>query len=138
VRHSHAVIESTQTLFSDLLDVESGVRGYMGTGDLRFLDHYAEAKNAAPVEMAKLRVLVNNNAGHVARAERLTGLDQQRLSIAAKRVDLKRQGHPVETHAFAPGSGKSAMDQARVAMADLMGAERLLLDEHTAAADHDQ
>jgi ABC-type uncharacterized transport system ATPase component len=30
------------------------------------------------------------------------------------------------------------MDQARVAMADLMGAERLLLDEHTAAADHDQ
>ena len=138
VRHSHAVIESTQTLFSDLLDVESGVRGYMGTGDPRFLDHYAEAKNAAPVEMAKLRALVNDNAGQVARAERLIGLAQQRLSIAAKRVELMRQGHPDEAHAFAPGSGKSAMDQARVAMADLMGAERRLLDEHTAAADHDQ
>jgi PAS domain S-box-containing protein len=138
VRHSHAVIETTQALFSDALDVESGARGYLGAGDVRFLDHFEAAKASAPTEMAHLRALVGDNPEQAGRAERLIGLVQQRISIADKRVDLMRRGRASEAYAFAPLSGKAAMDQARAAMAELMGAERRLLAERTAAADHQQ
>jgi PAS domain S-box-containing protein len=137
-RHSHAVIETTQALFSDVLEVESGLRGYLGSNNPLFLDHYGQAMAAAPIEIDQLRRLVNDNPPQKARAERLIGLIQQRLSIAAMRVSLLRQGRVTQAHTAAQFAGKGAMDQARAAMADLMGAERGLLDQRTAAADHEQ
>jgi PAS domain S-box-containing protein len=88
--------------------------------------------------MARLRHLVADNPAQMARADRLIDTSRQRLAIAAMRVSLMRQGRSAEAHSTAPMAGKAAMDQARVAMADLMAAERKLLDQRTAAADRDQ
>ena len=38
VAHSRDVIETTQALFSDVQDVESGTRGYLLSNDPRYLD----------------------------------------------------------------------------------------------------
>jgi PAS domain S-box-containing protein len=138
VRHSHAVIETTQTLFSDLLDVESGARGYLSSNDPRFLDHYARAIADAPGDMARLRALVSDNPEQKARGERLIALAKQRIAIAAMRVDLQRQGRADAARSYAPNQGKAAMDHARAVMTELMSAERGLLDQRTAAADHEQ
>jgi PAS domain S-box-containing protein len=138
VRHSHNVIEGAQTLFIDVLDVESGTRGYLSSGDPRFLDHYEKASQAAPGDMARLRALVADNPAQVVRADRLIAPAQQRIAIAKHRVDLMRQGQTVEAHTFGAGQGKASMDQARVAMADLMASERHLLAQRTEASDRAQ
>jgi PAS domain S-box-containing protein len=136
--HSHAAIEATQALFSDVLDVESAERGYLGSGDHRMLDHYELARLSAPIEMRRLRALAAENPAQQRRVDRFIGLLQQRLSVADMRVGLMRQGRVAEAHSVAPLSGRFAMDQARQAMASLMSAERRLLRERTAAADRDQ
>ena len=138
VRHSHAVIEATQALFADTLDVESGARGYMAAGDIRFLDHFDEARRAAPVQMDQLRSLVRDNPPQAALAERLIALTSQRIAIAAMRVDLMRQGRADAARTAAFATGKNSMEQARQVMAELMAAERRLLDARTAAADRAQ
>ena len=138
VRHSHDVIEGAQALFIDVLDVESGTRGYLSSGDPRFLDHYEKASQAAPGDMARLRALVADNPAQRARAERLIAPVHQRIAIAKQRVDLLRQGKTLEAHTFAAGQGKASMDQARGAMAELMSSERHLLAQRTEASDHAQ
>lgn len=133
--HSHAVIETTQALFSDAQDVESGVRGYLSAGDARFLDHYQDALNAAPNDMAKLRLLTRDNPVQAARVEQFIAPLQRRIAIATMRVDLVRKGRLAEAKRIAFSSGKGAMEQARAAMAQLMAAERQLLDQRTTEAD---
>jgi PAS domain S-box-containing protein len=138
VQHSHAVIETTQALFADVLDVESGVRGYMATNDARVLDHFDLAKADARQQMTALSALVADNRAQAARAERLISAARQRISIADLRVNLLRQGRADQARAVAPFAGKAAMDDARAAMADLMDAERRLLDRRGANAERDQ
>jgi len=135
VLHSHAVIETTQRLFSDVQDVESGTRGYLLSGDPRFLDHYEQASVAAPIEMAKLRASVSDSPAQSARADRLISLARQRIAIATLRVNLVRQGRMAEARSTSFHLGKTSMDQARAVMAQLMSAEQRLLDRRTAAAD---
>lgn len=139
VRHSYAVIETTQTLFSDIQDVESGVRGFMATGgDPRFLDHFEQGRAAAPAQMARLRALTADNPAQAARAERLIGLAQQRIAVAIMRVELMREGRPAEARTANFSAGKASMDQAREVMAEMMTAERRLLDRRTAEADQEE
>ncbi|HEX4181806.1 MAG TPA: CHASE3 domain-containing protein, partial [Caulobacteraceae bacterium] len=138
VRHSHDVIESAQALFIDVLDIESGTRGYLSSGDPRFLDHYEKASQAAPGDMVRLRALVSDNPAQVARADRLIAPARQRIAIAKHRVDLQRQGQAVEARTFGAGQGKASMDQARLAMADLMSNERRLLAQRSGASDRAQ
>jgi PAS domain S-box-containing protein len=137
VLHSHAVIETAQALFADVLDVESATRGYLGSGDARILDHYDPAMRDASIQMGRLRGLVDDNPSQSARVDRLIGLSRQRLAIADMRVRLMKAGHGADARAINPMAGKIAMDQTRVAMADLMAAERQLLDQRSGRANTD-
>ncbi|MDR3513478.1 MAG: CHASE3 domain-containing protein [Caulobacteraceae bacterium] len=135
VSHSYAVIDTTQTLFSEVQDVESGTRGYMASNDPRFLDHFDQGVAAAPGEMARLRALTSDNPAQAARAERLIAFAKQRIAVAQMRVSLVRQGRVDEARTTNFSAGKASMDQARAVMAELMAAERGLLDQRAKAAD---
>ncbi|MDR3509994.1 MAG: CHASE3 domain-containing protein [Caulobacteraceae bacterium] len=135
VRHSYQVIETTQTLFSDVQDVESGVRGYMASGDPRFLDHFYEGMGAAPRDSQKLIDLTQDNPEQSQRAHRLVDLVKQRMAIAAMRVNLARQGRQAEARTVQFAAGKTSMEQARQVKAELTAAEERLLALRTAQAD---
>jgi PAS domain S-box-containing protein len=136
VRHSHEIIETTQALFIDVLDVESGARGYLASGDPRYLDHFDSAKAAAPAQMAALHRMLAHRPDQQARADKLIALANQRIAIATMRVNLLKQGRLADARGVSAGAGKSAMDQARAEMAAMMSAERALLAERTARANH--
>jgi PAS domain S-box-containing protein len=135
VRHSHEVIETTQTLFSHVQDVESGQRGYMIFGDPKFLDAYESGRTEAPKDMQRLAWLVRDNPAQTARVARLTALAKQRIAISEIRVNLIRQGRIQEAHTYQFLGGKTAMDGLRRTVAELMQAEGLLLAQRTAASD---
>jgi len=135
VNHSHQVIETTQALLTEVLNVESGQRGYMLTKAPRYLDNYESGKAALPSLMTRLRDLVAGSPEQQKRADRLIAMASQRVAVSSLRVELTRAGRTEEADEVALGSGKTSMEATRAAVNDLMAAENTLLERRTEAAD---
>lgn len=135
VLRSHEVIEAAQVVFSHAQDVESGARGYTATGDELYLEDYKAGIDGFPAAAARLTELVADNPDQSKRAERLTGLLSRRIDLAKARVDLGQSGRLDIAAKTDPRVGKQAMDEAREALNDLVGAEQQLLAERTARSD---
>ena len=135
VNHSHQVIETTQALLNEVLNVESGQRGYMLTHDAGYLDNYESGKAALPVLMTRLQGLVAGNPQQRGRADKLIAVTKQRVAISALRVELVRAGRATEANEVASHGGKTSMEATRAAVNDLMTAENALLERRTEAAD---
>ena len=135
VRHSHDVIEATQTLFSHVQDAESAQRAYMLSGDAHMLEPFMAGEAAAPADMRRLADLVRDNPEQAARVARINAFARQRLAISALRVKLERQGGRTAAQGYRPGIGEGAMIGLRAAVGDLMKSEDTLLAERTARSD---
>ena len=135
VRHSHDVIETTQTLFSHVQDVESGQRAYMLSGDPQLLGAYDAGLADAPRDMARLAWLVRDNPAQIARVAKVNAMARRRLDVSALRVQLERQGRLKDAQSYQPHSGEGAMQGLRAAIVDLMQAENQLLAKRTARSD---
>ena len=139
VSHTHEVIETSQQLFSDTLDIESSTRGFLLGGDPRLLDSYDSGRAAFGPTAARLRRLVGDNPAEAARVDRLIAALQQRIALAVERVTMARQGRLAQARGVLPhNDGKNAMDEARRIMAAVLQTENRLLAERTARADRDE
>src|SRR5665213_1500481 len=138
VNHSRDVIETTQSLFSSAVEVESAQRAYDIGGDAHYLDHF-DADCAVVAETgAKLRTLVMDSPEQTARVDRLIDSLTQRVAVSRMWVELYRSGHADEARTGHQGAGKAAMDRARAAVAEIMVSENALLARRTAAASRDE
>ncbi len=114
VGHAYYVKERIQRVRDDLVDVETGVRGYLLTSESDFLDPYWRGSNALPLDLQLLQLGVEG--------ESASDLDMLRLRVLAKhRVDiLERLLSGIEDHSTeAPKMvrllrrGKLVMDDVR-------------------------
>jgi PAS domain S-box-containing protein len=137
VLHSHQVIETSQSMFADVQDVESGMRGLLLAQNETFSDNYQAGMDQFPVVAAELTRLVADNKEQRDRAAELIRILRTRLDLAKTRVDMARAGHFKEA-ATVNGAGKRVMDQARTLMTQLVLNEKLLLAERTETADRDE
>jgi PAS domain S-box-containing protein len=138
ISHSRDVIETTQSLFTSAVEVESAQRAFAIAGDPRHLDHFDADQAAVASTAAKLRALVRDNPEQSARVARLADRLRERVDVSQMRVDLYRAGRVDEARNGHPGVGKAAMDGARLAADEIMGAENTLLARRTAKANSDE
>jgi PAS domain S-box-containing protein len=138
VNHSRDVIETTQSLFSSAVEVESAQRAYSFAGDARFLDHFDADCALVAATAAKLRALVADSPEQARRVDRLVDSLAERVAISRTRIALYRAGHADESRNAHPGAGKAAMESARAAVAEIMGSENTLLARRTASANRDE
>jgi PAS domain S-box-containing protein len=114
-------IEMVRTL-AQLADAETSQRGFVITGDERFLELYAPARRRVEV---KLHGMMRDVAGEErARLERLRGVAAAKFAemdrvLAARRAGGLNAAAPL----VASGEGKRLMDAARVLAADVVAAE---------------
>jgi PAS domain S-box-containing protein len=134
VRHSHEVIQTTQSLFSVVQNVESAQRAFMLTKDERFLNTFAPDQAAARALMKRLDELTADNPSQNSRVKRFDDQLLQRLIISGHRLDDTRKGAPTGPHGHEYMFGKHAMDNARAAMNDILQSENRLLEQRSAAA----
>ncbi|HZC17402.1 MAG TPA: response regulator [Caulobacteraceae bacterium] len=134
VNHSRDVIETTQSLFTAAVEVESAQRAYAFNGDARYLDHFDADSAAVASTGAALRALVKDNPEQTARVARLLDSLNQRVAVSRARVALYRAGQVDAARNGDQGAGKTAMDRARAAVAEIMAAEDTLLARRTARA----
>jgi PAS domain S-box-containing protein len=138
VSHSRDVIETTQALFSSAVEVESAERAYVNGGDARYLNHFEADCAAVAAAGPKLRAMVKDNPAQIARVDRLLDSLNRRVAVARMRVDLSRAGRVQEARTAQLGAGRAAMDQARVAVGEIMRSENALLASRTAQANGDE
>jgi PAS domain S-box-containing protein len=131
VDHTRQVITANQQLLSDLKDAESAERGYIITGDERYLEPYHSAARAVPQTLASLLELTADNPRQPERVNRLRGLIAQRMAVLKEAVGQRREnGFDVAQQAVISGQGLAVMRQIREAAQEVETEEYKLLQEH--------
>ena len=130
VTRTHEVRRELALLLSQLVDVETGIRGYAITGDDSFLEPYETGGTGARTAFAHARALTADNLDQQARMQTLAPMIDTRLAEAAKIVEARRTGGlEAAVAAIQTKAGKAAMDRIRVAVGEADRASSDLLDQ---------
>ncbi len=81
VQHTYQVKETLNAVFDDLVDAETGMRGYLLTGQDAFLAPYTEGSGRLGDDLDRLSFLIRDNAVQVRRERDLRLLASERLRI---------------------------------------------------------
>ncbi len=92
VAHTHNVLERCSLLAKSMVDMETGQRGFMLTGNDAFLAPYNSGQEMFKKEIEYAKKLVSDNPEQVKRFERVEELKGQWVSQAGQyEIDLKRR-----------------------------------------------
>ncbi|MEX6674806.1 response regulator [Pseudomonas sp. W2Oct36] len=97
VEHTDRVINNLNRSLKLSVDMETGMRGFLLTGDERFLDPYEVAKPAIMSELQGLEELVADNPDQVDRFKRLAALQSSWNDFAQEMINLRRAGGDYQT-----------------------------------------
>jgi len=121
---SHALIAELDDTLALLVDAETGERGYVITGDGRFLDPYSVALSTINQHAARLREYTAAVATHQTHFAVLEPLIKKRMADAQLTVALRRNiGVEAARDRIAAGTGKAVMDQIRAVVAAMKAEE---------------
>ncbi|KPX17643.1 Sensor histidine kinase/response regulator [Pseudomonas syringae pv. delphinii] len=112
VEHTDRVINNTNRSMKLSIDMETGMRGFLLTGDQHFLDPYEIAKPLLVAELNGLQDLVQDNPTQQDRFRRLFTMQQEWNVFAQDMIDLRRNNGDFQTPVLA-GRGKRITDQIR-------------------------
>ncbi|RZI69119.1 MAG: response regulator [Pseudomonas sp.] len=112
VEHTDRVINNINRSLKLSVDMETGMRGFLLTGDERFLDPYEVAKPAISTELKGLEELVADNPDQVDRFKRLAGLQASWGEFAQEMITLRRTGGDYQTQ-IQNRRGKRLSDEMR-------------------------
>jgi two-component system, cell cycle sensor histidine kinase and response regulator CckA len=133
VTHSDEVLARANRLERLLVDRESGLRGYLVTGDPIFLDPYRQAHDALPRTFDALGELTADDTAQTARLADLRAMadrwDQYAQSLIARRESGDASA-PAALHL----EGKQQMDALRADMAAFLTTEIALRDQRSQTA----
>ena len=112
--HALEVQRAVLNVNANLIDAETGQRGYLLTGEQMYLDPYNQARSRLAGSLAALRDLVNGNAQTLARADRIASLSEEKINELNETVELRRAGKSEQALALVETNrGKNVMDQIR-------------------------
>ena len=138
--HTYKVLGHANILIGSVVNQETGVRGFLVSGDENFLEPYHGGKESFQDALSKLLTLTSDNPAQQERLRRIERFERDwRTTIAEREISLMRvQETREEARALeASGAGKGLMDQLRAAHAEFDQAERALLVERTAIKEAD-
>ena len=117
-----------------LVNAETGQRGFLLTGDAKFLGPYSEGERDAGNYLKQVTSLLADNPEQLARATALQSTARQRLSHLTSLIENRRtQGaKPIDSQLLE--SGRQQMDEVRRLIADMDRAEDTLLQQRLATA----
>ncbi len=108
------VVNASNKLLIELLNAETGQRGFLLTGKPIYLQPYDNALSAVPPDQQRLGTLVSTVPGGRQDAVRLNTLVAAKVTELAETVNLQRVGdHARALRIVDSNEGKRVMDQAR-------------------------
>lgn len=129
VVRTRATVTAATKLMSALKDAETGQRGYLLTGDLRYLKPYETAVTTVSQQEAELLDLLASSPAETVRAAEIRRLLPAKMSELAATVALRRSGDAQGAITLVRSdSGKDAMDGLRNALAGVQLTENSAFD----------
>ena len=125
VGHTDRVINNANEAVKLTVDLETGMRGFLLSGDEHFLDPYETAKPRIAVALNSLLELTADNPVQTDRLLRLQALHQEWASYAQAMIDLQRSGGDFRS-AIKAGRGKRLTDDIRKQFEDVIDTEQQL------------
>ncbi|HEX3855978.1 MAG TPA: CHASE3 domain-containing protein [Verrucomicrobiae bacterium] len=128
VSHTHEVIATLESGSAILTDAETSQRGYLLTGDEKFLQDSKNAQAQITDWSGKLWKLTTDNPEQQRRLTELNALISERLAVLNDRIKLRQeQGLQAAANAVALRLGKQAMDRVWGQITEMHTAESQLL-----------
>ena len=128
VDHTHQVIGKLNELTTLQSDMETGVRGYVITGDESFLAPYQVAKPQLGAQVQDLIQQTADNPTQTDRFKRVRSLQQGWEAYAQQLIDLRRQGGDA-TSLVKSLAGKQLFDRIRAEVTAARTNEQALLKD---------
>jgi len=133
VEHTQRVIGKANELKTVIVDQETGTRGFLITGEDKFLAPYNLAKPKMASELLNLKALVLDNQPQLDRINRIESLQKQWDQFAQRIIELRRtQGDYLSI--IRAETGKQLFDEIRRELRDFIGEENKLLQERNETA----
>ncbi len=129
VNHTNTVINKLENTISVLKDAETSQRGFLLTGDEKFLQLYNGAFNKDDNIIDQIKSLTSDNPGQQKDLDYLKNIISTRLSHLQTSIDKKRNGQAIPIESLQ--QGKIYMDQAREIVNDMENREQALLVSRT-------
>ena len=135
VNHAHEVVEQLDHLLGEMTDAETGQRGYLITGSVRYLAPHEQATARIADTLHAIRVLTADDAAQQERLNRLVPEVASRLKIMRETMDLyDQQGFAAARQHVLTDRGKNVMDGIRELVDEMQRAERTVLLDRSSAA----
>ncbi len=124
VTHTHQVLTKLEELLSSIKDAETGQRGFIITGEERYLEPYNSATTRIDRAFEEVSRLTRDNAIQQRRLEALQTTLRARLDLLKQIIELRRsaQGFEAARQMIMTDKGKTLMDEVR-RMIEVMNAE---------------
>jgi len=136
VEHTQKVIKTSGDLQQLLIDAETGMRGYVATGEPVFLDPYTAALPKISTSINDLKELIKDNPIEVRRVDSISNLVRDQLAILKTNIDMRPEkglDFMVQNHMLF--NGKHSMDQIRVLNSHIDETENNLLAQRKLNSD---
>jgi PAS domain S-box-containing protein len=139
VSHTHQVTQLLAGILSQLQDTETGQRGYVITGDERYLEPYDQAVREVVPTLDRLGQLTTDNPSQQERVALLRPLVVTRLVLLKEGIEARRtHGIDAAQKIISSGQGKATMDRIRTVVGEMKQEELRLLAEREAVANQRQ
>jgi PAS domain S-box-containing protein len=125
-RQSDHMGEALDAMMTAMLDQETGVRGYLVSGDESFLEPYHTGGDAFTTALLKAKALTTNNPAQMRRLDALNELAKEWRRIAGREIALMAKPETREEARAVEGSkfgGKTAMDRIRAKVDEIEAIE---------------
>ncbi|MBD2429960.1 MULTISPECIES: response regulator [Fischerella] len=130
--HSYEVMGELDDLMSQLKDAETAQRGYIITGEKRYLQPYNNALPNIQQSLKDLRKLTADNPQTTIKLANIETLINQRLVVDQKSINLRRnQGFAVARQLILTDQSKILTDKIRSLVTEMEAEEIRLLQQRT-------
>ncbi|MDH4386176.1 MAG: methyl-accepting chemotaxis protein [Caulobacter sp.] len=136
--HTFRVMEQIDKAGTSMVDQETGVRGYLVSGNANFLEPFRNGRSGIGAAVAEMATLTADNAAQQARIATLkVEVARWETDIADREIALVEAGGLEAARALeASGAGKASMDAIRQTLGEMRSDEVSLLVVRAAERDH--
>ncbi len=135
VNQSNEVLRSLERTLSTAKDAETSQRGFLITGEQRYLEPYHKALGEIEGELRRVEQLTQDNVGQRGRVARLREFVTAKLAELDQTIALRQDlGFEAARQVLATDRGKHAMDAIRTQVLEMQSDEQARLRERAPRA----
>jgi len=132
VNFTHEELKELDQVLFNLLDMETGERGYVITGQEQFLEPYESGAVALEADLKIVKGMIKENPSLMLKFETLESLVNQEKLILENIISIrKNEGFEKANKEIALERGKKVMDEIRVTIEDMENELLYLLEERS-------